>query len=407
MSELQGWIEALGRIGATGEGGVFRASYTPEELEAQRLIGIWMEEAGLRVSRDAAGNLWGRADGTLPDAAPIVVGSHIDSVKNGGKYDGLFGVLGGLMAVRETLKRHGQPRLPMEVVAFTGEEGSRFPIGLMGSKMVTGTLERRILDQVVDERGESVAEAMRGVGLDPDRIGDARRRDIEAYLEMHIEQGPFLEDAGIPLGVVEAIVGVQRVDVTVQGRADHAGTTPMRLRKDALLGAARMISRLPELAMASGSGVMTVGRIAAYPGSANVVPERVEFTMDIRHSNEDVKQQVVRRAREMCEEVGAELGLGVTWKPPVDGHTPVVLPVRLRDLLRDCCRQEGIGYMDMPSGAGHDAQIMAGICPTGMLFIPCKGGRSHTPEELATPEAMDAGVRVLSRCLLRLAYEAS
>jgi len=165
-----------------------------------------------------------------------------------------------------------------------------------------------------------------------------------------------------------------------------------------------MITRLPELAVALGSGVMTVGRIAAFPGSYNVVPERVEFTIDVRHSSEDTKQWMLRQAREMCEQVGSELGLRVTWKEPVEGHEPVELSERLRDLLRDCCRQERLGYLDMPSGAGHDAQMMAAICPSGMLFIPCRGGRSHTPEELAAPEAMDAGVAVLSRCLRRLAY---
>lgn len=405
MSELQGWIETLGRTGATGEGGIYRASYTPAELEAQQLVGRWMEEAGFRVRRDAVGNLWGRVEGTLVGVHPVVVGSHLDSVRNGGNYDGPFGVLGGLMAVRELVRRHGPPMLPIEVVAFTGEEGSRFPIGLMGSKAVVGTLERELLDGVVDERGVSVAEAMCRVGLDPDRIGEARRTDVTAYLEMHIEQGPVLEDAGVPIGVVEAIVGIQRVSVTVHGRADHAGTTPMRLRKDALLGAARMISRLPELAIASGSGVMTVGRIAAYPGSTNVVPERAEFTVDVRHSDEGIKQQMLRQAREVCEGVAAEAGLAVTWKLPVAGHQPVVLPEPLRELLRECCRQEGLSYLDMPSGAGHDAQMMAGVCPTGMLFIPCRGGRSHTPEELATPEAMEAGIAVLSRCLHRLAYE--
>ncbi len=405
MSELQSWIDALGRLGATGAGGVFRGSYTTAEREAHDLVSGWMREAGLRTWRDAVGNLWGRVDGTLAGALAVVTGSHLDSVRNGGNYDGPFGVLGGLLAVRDLVGRHGPPKVSVEVVAFTGEEASRFPLGLMGSRGVAGTLDRRLLDHVRDDAGLTVAEGMRQVGLDPDRIPEARRRDIAAFVEMHIEQGPVLETASVPIGIVQSIVGIQQVRVTVRGRADHAGTTPMGLRRDALLGAARMIACFPDVAARAEGGVMTVGRIAALPGSSNVVPETVEFTIDVRHQVEAVKRQMVDGARAMCEEVAVAAALGLDWKPALPGSEAAPLSDRIRALLRRSCEAEGLRYLEMPSGAGHDARSMAALCPTGMLFIPCKNGRSHTPEEFALATDMDTGVAVLSRCLYRLAWE--
>ena len=275
----------------------------------------------------------------------------------------------------------------------------------MGSRGVAGTLDRHLLDQVRDDTGLRVAVGMRQVGLDPDRIHEARRRDIAAYVEMHIEQGPVLETAGIPIGIVQSIVGIQQVRVTVRGRADHAGTTPMGLRRDALLGAARIIARFPDLATRAAGGVMTVGRITALPGSSNVVPETVEFSIDIRHQVESVKRQMVEAAQALCEEVAAAAALGLDWKPALPGSEAAPLSDRIRDLLRRSCEAERLRYLEMPSGAGHDARSMAGLCPTGMLFIPCKNGRSHTPEEFALTADMTAGVTVLSRCLSRLAWE--
>jgi allantoate deiminase len=275
----------------------------------------------------------------------------------------------------------------------------------MGSRAVTGTLDRRRLDEVTDDQGLTVAEAMRQLGMDPDQIDAARRADIAAYLELHIEQGPILEKDGIPIGVVQSIVGIQQVRVTVHGRADHAGGTPMDMRKDALVGAARMITRISELAARTDGGVMTVGRISALPGSANVVPETVEFSIDIRHHVQEVKQGMLQSAQEACEEIAAAAGLGLEFKPLLPGSEPVALADRIQALLRDCCRELGLRYLDMPSKAGHDARNLALQCPTGMIFIPCKEGRSHTPVEYASAEEMERGIAVLSRCLYKLAYE--
>lgn len=405
MHELQAWIDCLASIGATGHGGVYRGAYTPAELEAHAVVAGWMRAAGLRTWRDAVGNLWGRVDGTAPDAPAVVLGSHLDSVRNGGNYDGVFGVLGGLLVVRETVRQHGPPRLPLEVVAFTGEEASRFPLGTFGSRAVAGKIERRVLDEVADEQGVTLAEAMRQVGLDPDRLHEAQRYDLAAFLELHIEQGPVLESQGIPIGVVESIVGTQPVRVTVHGRADHAGTMPMHLRQDALVAAAMMIARFPELARRTPPGVITVGRISAFPGSTNVVPERVEFTIDLRHPCEETKQQMLHTAWELCAEVAAEAGVRLEWRLPSSGNRPGYFSERVRELLRASCRELGVRYLDMPSGAGHDARAFIDRCPTGMIFIPCQGGRSHTPDEHASVADMEAGIAVAARCIHRLAYE--
>lgn len=405
MSELQTWIEALGQVGLTPGGGVFRGSYMPAELEAHELVSGWMREAGLKVRRDAMGNLWGRAEGTVAGAPAVVTGSHLDSVPNGGNYDGPYGVLGGLMAVRDLLRQYGQPTLPLEVVAFTGEEASRFPIGLMGSRAVAGTLDRRLLDEASDSSGIRLADAMRQVGLDPDRLGEARRQDIAAYLEMHIEQARVLESRAIPIGIVQTIVGIQHVLVTVHGRADHAGATPMHLRLDALQGAVQMIRQFPELAARSDGGVMTVGRFSVSPGATNVVPETVTFSIDIRHRLPEVKRQMVERARAVCHETAEGAGLRLTWEPILPAIEPVPLSERIQGLLRESCREQNIPHLDMVSGGGHDAMALAAQAEVGLIFIPCQDGRSHTPDEFAAASDMDAGVAVLSRCLYQLAYQ--
>jgi allantoate deiminase len=405
VSEIESWIKTLGSVGTTGAGGVYRGSYMPAEVKAHEIVADWMREAGLRVWHDAAGNLWGRADGARDGARPIVAGSHLDTVRNGGNYDGIYGTLGAVMAVRELLRRHGPPTLPLEVVAFTGEEGSRFPLGLMGSRALNGTLKRQALDETKDDKGITIAQAMSEIGLDPDRINEAQRPDIAAFFELHIEQGPILEAAGIPIGVVQTIVGIQQVRVTVHGRADHAGTTPMNMRRDALVGAARMIGRIPDLAARTDGGVMTVGSISALPGSANVVPETVEFSIDTRHHEESVKLQMIAWAKETCEEVAAAANVDLTWKPSLPGSKPARLADEMQELVRQSCRELDLAYLDMHSRAGHDSKNLVDICPTGMIFIPSQGGRSHTPDEYSEPAAMERGVEVLAGCLHKLAYQ--
>lgn len=400
---METMVETIGKIGSTVGGGVFRGAYSLEEARALEQLARWMKELGLRTSYDAAGNLWGRIDGTATDGHAIVAGSHVDTVRNGGNYDGIYGILAGLLSVSRLLRLYGRPERPLEVVAFTGEEGSRFPIGLLGSGAVVGTLKRDTLESIVDDSGMTLAEAMRQSGLQPDRIGEAHRPDIAAFLELHIEQGPVLESMGIPIGIVQSIVSIEQVYVTVSGRADHAGT-PMTLRRDALLGAACMIDLLAEIGRRSNGGVITVGRISGFPGSRNVVPNRVEFSIDVRHTEDAGRREMIRFAKESCERISSDQGLDLIWSPDMLANA-AGLSAQLIKLLKDSCEEEALEYLEMPSQAGHDAISFAlnGV-PTGMLFIPCREGRSHSPAEFASPEDMEKGIRVLSRCLHKLAY---
>lgn len=397
------WFNELSRAGTAEGGGFFRASYTPGEAECHRLLTGWMEDCGLQVERDAVGNLWGKTEGSIAGAPPVVTGSHMDSVRNGGNYDGVYGVLGGLRAIKDLLEKHGKPRIPIEVVAFTGEEGSRFPIVLMGSRGAAGSLDVASLDAVKDGEGVSLADAMTAAGLDPARAGEAARGKVGAYLEMHIEQGPVLEQTKTDIGIVRAIVGFQQFRVTMRGEAGHAGTTPMRMRRDPMQWAARAIMRFPDIATRSGDGVITVGKIAASPGAENVIPGEVTFSIDIRHPVEETKQEMARAARAACEEEALSGGGETSWISHPN-NLPTAMDAGLRELMRTACEKLGYRHLDMPSGAGHDAVAMARLGRPGMLFIPCKGGRSHCPEEYASPEDMMRGVSVLTECLHSLAY---
>lgn len=404
MSELGKWFETMSKIGVAEGGGYYRASYTPEEKETFDLLTEWMQEAGLEVRRDAVGNMWGKSDSSAPKTKSIVVGSHLDSVRNGGNYDGVHGVLGGLLAVKNLIKKHGKPVVPIEVVSFTGEEGSRFPIGLMGSHAVAGTLDKNLLYDIKDEAGTTVAEAMQEVGLDPERLDEAVRQDLGAYLEMHIEQGRVLEEAGKTIGVVNSIVGTQQFHVTIYGQAEHAGTTPMKLRQDPMVYAARAIARFPDIALNSGEGVITVGRIWSKPSAENVIPGEVSFTLDIRHPNEEVKKEMIQTVKSICEEEARPGGKDIKWTP-YPNNTATPMSEELQTLLEDACKESGHEYLRMLSGAGHDTLNMAKLCKVGMLFIPCKDGLSHSPEEYATIEDMEKSVAVLEKCLYKLAYE--
>lgn len=404
MKELEKWFDAIAQVGALSEGGFYRGSYTPEEAEICQLLRGWMEECGLSAGRDAAGNLWGKVQGTCPQALSIVTGSHMDSVRSGGNYDGIFGVLGGLAAVKELITRFGPPKIPIEVAAFTGEEGSRFSIGLMGSHAVAGTLDPASLKEKKDVDGVSIAEAMGQAGLDIGRIGEAVRQRIGAYLEMHIEQGPVLEREGLSIGIVEAIVGTQQFRVTFHGEAGHAGTVPMADRKDPMIYAARAIARLPEIARNSGDGVITVGRIWTRPDAENVIPGEVCFTVDLRHPVESIKREMAEAVRAVCEEEAAPSAMEVEWEP-FPNNLPADMSPELKNLLEAACQELGYSYNKMSSGAGHDALNMAKLGKVGMLFIPCRGGRSHCPEEYASMEDIVKGTEVLKRCLYQLAYE--
>lgn len=395
-------IEALARHGATPSGGVTRPVYTPAERAAAAEVARWMEEAGLAVREDAVGNLFGR----WPDRpGPAVwTGSHLDSVPEGGWFDGVAGVVAGLEAIAAIRRSGAEPRYPLELCVFVGEEGSRFPGGLLGSRAVVAGIDPDEL-QVRDAEGTSLAEAMRACGLDPARAGEARRRpgEVVAFVELHVEQGPLLERAGVPVGVVTGIVGLSFLSGEVRGRADHAGTTPMDARRDSFLAVAELALAVERSARELGPpAVGTVGRVSCWPGAPNVVPGRAEFTVDLRDldlARRDRLEQVVRATfREILARRGLEGELRQTAR--VD---PVEVPPWLVELIEEAAREAGVPTLRLPSGAGHDAMVVARIAPAGMIFVRSRGGRSHAPEEWSDWDDLAAGAAVLAGALARLA----
>jgi allantoate deiminase len=362
-----------------------------------RLAG-WMAAAGMTVRVDAAGNIRGvypaASDG---DAAPrFFMGSHLDTVPNAGAFDGILGVVLGLALV-EML---GDRRVPfsIEIVGFSDEEGVRFGVPFIGSGAFAGTFDPKWLDRL-DGRGASLKEAVRDYGLDPERIADAQAaRNAIGYLECHIEQGPVLDDLNLPLAVVEAIVGQSRVDLVFVGMANHAGTTPMTARKDALAGAAAWIGEVEREANATAGLVATVGRVHVEPGAGNVVPARCELSLDVRHADDTERKAAIVRLAKTAQDIASLRGLKVAWELRLDQGS-VSMDPSLTSMLARAVDQAGFPVHRMPSGAGHDAMIVALRMPVAMLFVRCEKGISHHPAESVREDdvaaALDAGQKFL------------
>ncbi|MCC6174452.1 MAG: Zn-dependent hydrolase [Chloroflexi bacterium] len=402
--ELQARIDRLGEIGTDPAGGLYRALYTESWVEAMTLVREWLDEAGLVTRFDAAGNLWGRIEGRLGGDA-VVTGSHIDTVRNGGKYDGALGIHMGIAAVHALLRAKGPPARPLEVLVTCEEEGSRFGCNFWGARAIVGRIDADESARVVDGEGVTVGDGMRACGLDPARIGEAERHDIGAFVEAHIEQGAMLDRERIPFGVVSSITGQRWMTVSVRGRQDHAGTTPMDLRRDAMAGAAAMIERITSAAAAMGRpAVATVGRVQAFPGGVNIVPGRCDFTVDTRHAEAGPRRELIAAIERISLEVATERGLQVGIDL-ISDHDPVPLSEDIRAHLMAAIDGMGLEYLLMPSGAGHDSEILAPRFPTAMLFVPSRDGRSHTPDEYTPIEQIVPGVRALAGTLYRLAYD--
>jgi N-carbamoyl-L-amino-acid hydrolase len=333
-----------------------------------------------------------------------MAGSHLDSVPNGGRFDGALGVLAAVECLRSINDHGAQPRLPIEAVAFTDEEG-RFG-GFVGSFAVIGSMTYDEVLRRRDLRGIPLAEAMHQVGLDPTNIGAARRdpMDIKAYVELHIEQGPILESMGVPIGVVQGIVAGSRTWVTFHGRADHAGTTPMTMRQDAFLGAAEFGLRARDLVLAEGSGstVATVGAMDIKPGASNIVPETAFLTLDLRDISAEVLQRLLERVGILAHEIAQKWGLTVTVER-MRLTEPAQMSPRIQGVIDGVARDLGYPTHWMNSGAGHDAQVMAKITEAGMIFVPSRQGRSHSPVEFTDWDQVEHGANVLLNTLLQLA----
>ena len=367
------------------EGMLVRRFLTLAHDEALKTLAFWMEEAGMSARRDHAGNLVGRYEGATPGAPALLVGSHIDSVRNGGRYDGALGVMLGIDVV-EALARAGR-RLPfaVEVIAFGDEEGSRFPASMTCSRAVAGTVDPSVIE-MTDGDGVSLAQAFAAFALDPTRLEEAARKpgEVFAFLEAHIEQGPVLEAEGLALGVVTAIAAQKRLMVRFAGVAGHAGTTPMNLRKDPGPAAAEAILALERICSGGKDGLVgTVGRITALPGAFNVIPGAVEYSMDVRAEVAATRDAAVEAVTAEIHAIAARRGLEASVTLMQDLAASPCDP-GLTALLEDAVAATGQAPRRLPSGAGHDAMVIADLCPTAMLFIRCEGGISHNPREAVT-----------------------
>jgi allantoate deiminase len=390
VSSLASDLEEAARIGADG-GGVSRFAWTPELARANEWLVGRLQELGLETEIDAAGNVLGRWE--EGEGTAVLVGSHLDTVPRGGRYDGALGVLAALEVVR-TLRREGVSLLrPLWIVSFNDEEGSRFQTGMLGSRAFIGDLDSE------DWRRRGVADAMAAGGFDFERLGEAKAVDrVGAYLELHIEQGPVLEQEGLDLGIVSGIAGLLGFRVRLSGEANHAGTTPMASRRDALAGAARIVLELRDEARSRGDMTANVGILTVAPGGFNVIPGTAEFTIDARAGDANAFARAEKFVRETLERVAAEeqLELEVT---ETHRKQPTPLDPELQEVLTRAAAAEGAIARSMPSGAGHDAMVLAKQVPAAMLFVPSRAGISHSPDEYTSPEQCELGARVLAQAV--------
>jgi allantoate deiminase len=388
VSSLAADLEAAARIGAD-EGGVTRFAWSPELAAANAWLVKRLAELGLETEVDAAGNVLGRWQ--AGEGKAILLGSHLDTVPRGGRYDGALGVLAALDVVRRLREEGVEPRRPLWVVSFNDEEGGRFQTGMLGSRAFVGDVD---LDDW-DRRG--IPQAMAAAGFDFELLPEARGIDgVGAYLELHVEQGPRLERSGVELGIVTAVTGMLGFRARFLGEANHAGTTPMEHRRDALVGAARAVLALRDEARAREDMTANVGVIAAEPGGFNVIPGAVEFTVDVRSPTPTGFERSDRFVHETLDAIAKDEGLGLELAE-THRKEPVALDSELQAGLERSAEEEGASFTRMPSGAGHDAMVLAHHVPAAMLFVPSRGGLSHCPEEFTSPEQCELGARVLAR----------
>jgi beta-ureidopropionase / N-carbamoyl-L-amino-acid hydrolase len=392
----------MGRIGATPKGGVNRQALSPEDARARVLLMSWAKARDFTAHVDAIGNLFIRRDGSDPSARPILTGSHLDTQPTGGRYDGAYGVLAGF-EVLEALEDGGvKTRRPIELVAWTNEEGSRFQPGAMGSAVFAGHCDLQKMLAVTDRAGAMLKDALaQTLAAAPATPRASLGFPADGYIEAHIEQGPVLEATGNTIGVVTMIQGARRFTVDVVGEEAHAGTTPRKVRKDALSAAVKIVAALEDLMRDEADTVrFTVGRFEVYPGSPNTVPGRVHFTIDFRHPEAKVIRELGDRVALVAKANAKGCDVTVTDISYVD---PCVFAKPVVDLVRATAEALALKHMDMPSGAGHDAMHMNALCPTGMIFVPCLRGVSHNESESATADDLAAGCRVLADALLAMA----
>jgi allantoate deiminase len=389
-------LDELATIGRSLRGGTTRVAWSDELFRAYDWIGERMRELGLEVEIDPAGNLIGRWN--VGTGKAVGTGSHLDTVPSGGRLDGAFGVVGALHAVALLQEEGFTPSRPLWVIAFMDEEGTRFNTALFGSQAFTGGALGDFADRA-DADGTTLRAAMAEVGRDLDRAGDAHRTDqLAAFVEMHIEQGPLLESEGLDIGVVTSIVGLRGYRVHLYGQANHAGTTPMRLRRDALAGAARVVLELREFARSRPDVTANIGKLAIEPGGANVIPGVADFTIDVRAATPDAVDELDGVIESTIAKIAAEEQLEYGLEA-IFSLDPLELDAEMVDTVERAAVAEGARWRRMPSGAGHDAMLVGRHVPTGMIFVPSRDGISHSPEEFTSPDQLELGTRVLAAAL--------
>ena len=403
--QVERLILDLGAIGAYAGTGVWRPVYTPEWVAAADRFAHWCAEAGLATTRDAVGNIWGRLPGREPGPS-ILSGSHIDTQCPGGRYDGALGAIAALVAITALKQQFGPPKRTLEVLALCEEEGSRFATaGFWGSRAIIGKIAPGDPDTTIGRSGETMAEAMRAIGLDPALIPEARRTDIDTFVELHIEQGPILEQADLPVAIVDAITGMRHTEIVLTGVANHAGAFPMDLRNDPMAGFAEIASGVINTAHRMGRpAVTTIGRMAVEPNGPAIIPRAVTFTVDARHPDPVRRETLYAMHESLIREVATRRGLTAESRILFD-HAPCLSDPGLVDTLKRVAYEQGVPTMVMASGAGHDTQQIAAVAKrVAMIFVRSKDGRSHTPEEFSSAADMVAGIKVLAAGLHALAY---
>ncbi len=391
-------IIELSAFGRNPDGGVDRVAFSQADLDARRYIEGLMQQARLQVRIDTAGNMIGRREGN-ENLPPLMIGSHIDSVPGGGNYDGDVGVIGSIEVARAIDAAGLRLNHPLEVVVFADEEG-----GLTGSRAMIGDLTPAAL-AVMSHAGVTVADGIARIGGDPERLAEAARPacGVAAFVELHIEQGAVLDDEDVDIGVVTGIVGIRWWDVVIEGVANHAGTTPMDKRRDPMLAAADFIKAVNGVILAEpGAQVGTVGRIKADPGAPNVIPDRVTLSLEIRDLDAGKMQRMFDNIRLEAREIARRHFTPIEFREIDVAAPPAPTDPRVQDLIAATADSLGLSYKRMPSGAGHDAQDLARIAPTGMIFVPSVGGVSHSPREFTEPEDMANGARVLLHTVMAL-----
>ncbi len=398
-ARIQQHITELSKFGANPEGGVSRVAFSDADIAGREYIQKLMQAAGLAVRIDAAGNIIGRREGRDPKLPPIMIGSHTDSVPGGGNYDGDVGTLGAIEVAQVLQERGTRLKHPLEVVVFSNEEG-----GTVGSLAMIGKLDAAALDQMTHS-GKTIRDGIRAIGGNPDRLAAAVRKpgELKAYVELHIEQGAILDESDIDIGVVEGIVGIRWWDVTVQGIPNHAGTTPMNRRRDAMLSAAEFALAVNRVATSvPGRQVATVGRIRAEPGAPNVIPGKVVMSLEIRDLDAAKMAAVYDAVQAEAQKIAQARQTPISFAELKTSSKPAPTDERVRRVITNAAKSLGFSQKLMPSGAGHDAQEISQIAPAGMIFVPSVGGISHAPKEFTSQQDMGNGANVLLQTVLAI-----